>query len=95
MYARVTNTKCDPARLDEMVALIDEIKPRAKSLPGLVDAYSVWRANGECVVMAIYESQSAAEAAAPQIQAIWGELADLLVAPPSAETYDQVEHMTG
>ena len=39
MYARVTTFKVDPARLPELSAKIEEMGPRAKALPGMVDAY--------------------------------------------------------
>lgn len=94
MFARITTYQGDPARLDEMIAKMDEIKNQVKAISGVVDVYSVWRADGRGVVTAIYDSQAAAEAATPQVQAIWGGLADLLTGKPESETYDQVEHMT-
>jgi hypothetical protein len=47
MYARVTNFKVDPSRLPELSAKIKEMGPRAKALPGMVDAYAAWRAMGK------------------------------------------------
>jgi len=47
MYARVTNFKVDPSRLSELSAKIKEMGPRAKALPGMVDAYAAWRADGQ------------------------------------------------
>jgi hypothetical protein len=95
MYARVTTFQTDPARLDEVVSKIDEIKGQIKSIAGIVDSYSVWRSDGHGVTTAIYESQEAAEAASEQIQAIWGIMAEFLTATPSAEAYDNVAHLTG
>ena len=40
MYARVTTFKVEPARLGELSAKIEEMGPRAKALPGIVDAYA-------------------------------------------------------
>ena len=94
MYARVTSYQCDPSRLDEMTARIDAIRNRVKEISGVVTVYSAWRADGSGVSTAIYQSQADAEAAAPQAQAIWADLADLLVGPPTVETYENVVHMT-
>ena len=84
MYARITNFQGDPSKLDEMEAKIGEITGRVRALPGAKAVYAAWREDGAGVVTAIYESKAAAESAAPQVQEIWGVLAELLTAPPSA-----------
>ena len=94
MYARVTAYRCDSSRLDDLTAKFIEIKAQVKAISGIVDVYSVWRADGNGVTVAFYESQADAEAAASQVQAIWASVADLLMEPPSAETYENVEHIT-
>ena len=94
MYARITRYQCDPARLDEMTAKLDEIKKQIKAISGLVDVYSAWRADGNGVTTAIYENQASAEVAASQVQAVWSSMADILVSAPEAETYENVEHIT-
>ena len=94
MYARITTYQCDPARLDDLTAKLDEIKAEVKAIPGVVDVYSAWRADGNGVTGAIYESQAAAEAATPQVKAIWANLADLLIGGPNAEAYENVVHLT-
>ena len=95
MYVRITTYRCDPSRLDDLTAKLDEVKAQVKAISGVVDAYSAWRADGTGVTAAIYESQAAAEAAASQVQAIWANLAVLLLGPPNAETYENVVHITG
>ena len=94
MYARITTYQCDPARLDDLTAKLDEIKVQVKAISGVVEVYSAWRADGNGITAAIYENQAAAEAATPQVQAIWANLADLLVGSPNAETYENVVHVT-
>ena len=94
MYARVTTFKVDPARLQELSAKIKEMGPRAKALPGMVDAYGVWRGDGQGVVVAVYQSKAAADAAVAKIQALWGDLAGLLSGAPRTDTYDNVAHIT-
>ncbi len=95
MYARVTRYSCDPSRLDELTAKVDDAKAQVKAISGLVNIYSAWRADGNCITMAVYESQAAAEAATAQAQAIWGSLADILDGGLEIETFENVEHMTG
>ena len=94
MYARITTYQCDPARLDDLTAKLDGIKVQVKAISGVMEVYSAWRADGNGVTAAIYESQAAAEAATPQVQAIWADLTDLLVGAPNAETYENVVHIT-
>jgi hypothetical protein len=95
MYARVTSFKVDPSRLNELAAKIKEMQPAAKALPGIVDIYAAWRADGQGVVTAIYNSKAEADSAVAKIQALWGTLAGLLKGAPSTDTYDTVEHIVG
>ena len=95
MYARLTTYQCDAARLDELVATLDDIRAEIKAIEGLVDVYSVWRADGHGCTVAIYQTQAAAEAATAQVQGIWAKVADVLVSPPDPQTYENVEHLTG
>ena len=46
MYARILRYRCDPSRLDELIAKTDEFKAEVKAIAGLVDVYSAWRADG-------------------------------------------------
>jgi hypothetical protein len=95
MYARVTNFKVDPSRLAELSAKIEEMGPRAKALPGMVDAYAAWRADGQGVVVALYENKAAADRAVTRIQALWGDLVGLLSGAPRTDTYESAAHITG
>ena len=79
MYARVTTFKVDPARLQELPAKIKEMGPRAKALPGMVDAYAAWRGDGQGVVVALYRSKEDADRAVARIQALVArDIADLV-----------------
>jgi len=95
MYARITSFKVDPSRLDELAAKLEEMTPAAKTLPGIVDVYAAWRADGQGVVAAVYKSKAEADSATSQIQALWGTMASLLKGAPATEAYDTVEHMVG
>ena len=95
MYARVTSFKVDPSRINELPARIKEIQPVAKALPGIVDIYAAWRADGQGVLTAVYRSKADADAAVARIQALWGTLASLLKTAPHTDAYDTVEHVVG
>lgn len=53
MYARVTSFTVDPSRLGELPARIKEMQHLANALPGVVDIYAAWRADGKGMVTAI------------------------------------------
>jgi hypothetical protein len=89
MYARVTSFKVDSARVGELADKIKEMTPVAKALPGVVDVYVAWRADGQGVVAAIYRSKDDANKAVARIQALWGTLASLLQGAPATNIYDQ------
>jgi hypothetical protein len=95
MYARITTYQSNPDKLEEMTAKIDEVKVQIKALSGVVSSYTYWHSDGHGGTTAIYESQAAAEAASEQIKAIWGGMAEFLIAAPSVETYDNVEDLKG
>ena len=95
MYARVTQFQVDPSRLPELSAKIKKMGPLAKALPGMIDAYAAWRADGQGVIVAIYESKAAADRAVMRIQALWGDLVNLLSGAPRTDAYAHAEHITG
>ena len=55
----------------------------------------MWNDDGTGVAIAVYDSEASANAAVPQIQEIWGVLADLLVAPPEIVSYAHAENTRG
>jgi len=93
MYARVTSITAKPDRISDMAAQIPELRPQLKSIAGLVANHVVWRGDGQCVVIAIYDTKGSAVAAEAQIQGIFSGMADLLAAPPKIETYDNAANM--
>jgi hypothetical protein len=95
MYARVTRFAVDPARLAELPPKIEEMRPRLKALPGMVDAYVAWRADGQGVVVALYEDKHAADRVVGRIQAIWGTLAGLVSGPPRTDAFENAERLNG
>jgi hypothetical protein len=95
MYARVTSFKVDPSRLPELSAKVKEMGPRAKALPCMVDAYAAWRADGQGVVVALYDNKEAADRAVARIQALWGDLVGLVSDAPKTDAYEIATHITG
>jgi hypothetical protein len=95
MYARVTTFKVDPASVGALAAKFKEMAPAAEALPGVVDVYAAWRADGQGSVTAIYNSKADADAAGAKIKELWGGLTSLLKSGPNTEAYDSVDHMVG
>lgn len=93
MYARVTTITAKSGRVSDMAAKIPELRPQLKSIAGLISNHVAWREDGQCVVMAVYDTQASAEAAAAQIQSIFAGMADLMAAPPQVEAYDNAENL--
>lgn len=95
MYVRVTSFKVDPARVAELSAKTAEMAPRAKALPGIVDVYVAWRADGQGVLVAVYQDKQAADRAVARIQALWGNLAGLVSGAPRIDAYETAARLTG
>ena len=95
MYARVTTFKSDPSKIDEMNDIRDSIKGQLANVAGLSVAYVAWNDDGGGSVMAVYESQDAAEAAQDQVASLWGQMSEVLTEPPTAVGYTNVDNMLG
>jgi hypothetical protein len=95
MYARVTTFQSDPSRIDEMNEIRNSIKSQLANVAGLSVAFAAWNDDGAGSVMAVYDSQEAAEAAAEQIASLWGQLGEVLTEPPTAVGYTNVDNMLG
>jgi hypothetical protein len=94
MYARVTHFQVVPSKVAELSAKIEEMGPRAKALPGMIDAYAAWRPDGQGVVVALYESKAAADRAVTRIEALWGDIVSLLSGAPRTDVYAHAERIT-
>ena len=93
VFGRITHFKSNPARMDEMIARLPAIREQIGRIKGGVANYAMWNDDGTGAAVAIYADEAAANAAGPQIQAIWGGLADLLVAPPEILSFSQAENL--
>jgi len=94
MYARVTSFQVDPAKIEEMRAKLPSIKPQLEKMAGLVDWYSVWRADGQGFVLTVFKDKASADASLELARDIWGGLSNLLKGQPKPETFDNVETLT-
>lgn len=93
MYSRISTYQMNPNNVDDVVALMPEIKAKIQQVPGLVSCSASWREDGQGCTAAVYESKAAAEAAAPKVAEIWSDLAQYLTAPPNLVAYRNVEDM--
>ena len=91
MYARVTSFQVDPTKIEEMRAKLPSIKPQLEKMAGLVDWYSVWRADGQGYVFTVFKDKATADASLGLARDIWGGLSKLLKGQPKPETFDNVE----
>ena len=91
MYARVTTYQADPARIEELRAKLPGIKEQLAKMDGLVDWYTVWRADGQGVVFTVFEDKATADALMGEARNIWAGLAGLLRGTPKSENFDNVE----
>ena len=91
MYARVTTYQADPARIEELRSKLPAIKTKLGEMDGLVDWYTVWRADGQGVVFTVFEDKASADASLSEVRNIWSGLASLLKGVPKPENFDNVE----
>jgi len=93
MYVRITTYDFDLARIHESTEIVQGMLPEIMSIPGMLHYYSAGReADGKCAVIAVYESEEAAEAAAPKARELFGRVADRMTSAPVAEGYDVFVH---
>jgi hypothetical protein len=91
MYARVTSYQVDPTKIEDMRAKLPSIMPQLEKMAGLIDWYSVWRADGRGYVLTVFKDKASADASLELARDIWGGLSKLLIGQPKPETFDNVE----
>ena len=82
MFASVIEVQLKAGTFDEAMAITRAALPDMKDIPGIKQIISIDKGNDQGLVVAIYESQAAQEAAAPKAQEILGRIAGLAAAPP-------------
>ena len=93
MYARVSTIQIDPAKLAEMKAAMPSAGEKLKQIPGIKECITCWDDSGKGTVLAVYENQAAADAAAESIRSIWGGLMGYLMAPPTVFGANNVSNL--
>ena len=91
MYARLTSFQVEPTKIEQMKAKLPSITSQLERVAGLVDWYSVWRADGHGYVLTVFKDKASADASLEMARDIWGGLANLLKSQPTPETFDNVE----
>ncbi len=82
MFASVIDVQLKPGTLDEAMDITRAALPEMREIPGLKQIISIDKGSDQGLVIAIYESQAAQEAAAPKAQEVLGRIAGLAAAPP-------------
>ena len=91
MFTRMSTWKANDAAV--VRPSVEAKREDIMAISGIVSCHVVWNADGSGVTFAVYESEAAANASAAQIQAIWGDLASLLSAPPETLSFSDVIDM--
>jgi quinol monooxygenase YgiN len=90
MHARVNTSRIQPHQLDDFVAAIQSLLPRAKQqAKGLMRVLVLGdRRTGKIVLLSRWESAAMAEAAESVYQDAMRELGRFLAEPPTREPYE-------
>jgi len=85
-----TGGRVQPDQIDAVAAALQVLVPRARQqAPGLKSALVAGdRGTGKLVLISLWESQAAADAAEPLYQDAMRELAQFIVEPPTRERYE-------
>ena len=82
MYYRITTLKFNPTQRADFYAQADQARSQMQALEGIQVIHTVETAEGEVDVLARYETEDQANAAAPQVREILGGMAAFFIAPP-------------
>ncbi|MGQ3489043.1 hypothetical protein [Roseovarius pacificus] len=88
MFARVTKYKMKPGSREAATALLNQLKDKIMGMNGMHNFVNVMNDDGSGYVISVVESEETSDANAEQVQALWGQFAEHLEEPPSAEGYD-------
>ena len=85
MYYRVTHLQFDATKRDEFYAQADQSREQMQQLTGIQLVHTIEIAEGTVIVLARYETEDQANAAAPKVREILGGMARFFTAPPSMQ----------
>ncbi|MGB1254941.1 MAG: putative quinol monooxygenase [Thiolinea sp.] len=92
MYARVTTLGIKPEDLVAGDVLSAKIIPDVMAIPGIKHFFRGRDDAGNSIVVAIYESRDAAEAATETVKELFGKFAPYMSSPPVPAGYDIYDH---
>lgn len=82
MFASVIEVQLKPGTFNEAMDITRAALPEMKEIPGLTQIISIDKGNDQGLVIAIYESQGAQEAATPKAPEVLGRIAGLAAGAP-------------
>ena len=93
MYARIITFEVKPEKLADARELIQQLAPDlSKKIEGLCEFISLVRDDGKIVNISIFDSQSDAYAAVPEIMRVRAQFADMLASGPTPEEFEVLIH---
>jgi quinol monooxygenase YgiN len=89
MHARVNTAAVQPDQIDELVAAMRPLLPRAREQGGLKGVLVLGdRRTGKIVLVSRWASEADADAAEPLYQDAMRELGRFMAAPPTRDPYE-------
>lgn len=79
---------------DDALALAEELKPEIMAIPGIKYWFDTGNDDGNCAVIAIYESEEAAEAAKGTASTLFARFAEYMETEPQPQGYKVLLHGT-
>ena len=83
MSYRITDISFDPSRNDEFYAYADSLRDQLKAVNGLKFVHVIDVDEGQCVIIARYDSEESAVAASETIKCILEGMGQFMTAPPN------------
>lgn len=87
MYARITNYKMKPEKVEAATALMEKLKPQILAMPGVVRFINSLDETGAGCVVSVVESKEIADANVEAVNAMWTNFAEFLEEMPTPQGY--------
>lgn len=88
MFARITKFKMKPECMDDATALVEELLPEIRALPGLLQFIDACNEDGSGYIVSVTDSQESSDANMDHVRQIWAKFADYLEEMPTPEGYN-------
>ena len=92
MYARITTFRSNPDKYERAKDLAEELKPEIMGLPGIKFWFDAGNDDGDCIVIAVYDSKDSADASMPAARDIFARFGEFMESPPQPQGYDVFVH---